>query len=1138
MKRSILFLLWAVTILSANALEVTIHGLNYFLDSKSHEAVITSGGTCSGELDIPSEVCYNGETFVVKSMIWKAFDGLVELTKVRIPKTLESIMHEYPQEPTYEDVELPYVFYPCTNPFTRCTSLESIEVDEENPGMKSVGGVLFSKDGTWLYAYPAGIKAASYDVPQGVTQVGTFALANENLKKIDLAESVQAVGLNICYDSSLDTLIIRGRNVEDISMRGWFLECLKDTAKLYVPASEVDRYKSLYSGTVLPLEEYEGRKVNQEYFPEGTKWTEIRLDTLKYDSWYSKVGDEWVPNFETIEYRVQGEHTSFGTHYKCVYNNDPDWAGQATFLIYEKDNNEVLVSLLVLDENGNESYTFVPSEIYQFNWSIGQWMWFQTPDETNTTVIFQKRYSYGIIDEIKEGYFGGVSPLKYVDLDGKAPDNPELEPKYVDTNGGRIIQGIGITEWNDGECLLGPINMYKYLDMWGVGRERHYRSMLVHFERDGEVLYDVWPRKGSTVEVAIDGLNYFLYLDRHEAVLTSRNNCSGEVDIPSEVRYNDETFVVKSMTHTAFHNNSELTKVRIPKTIEEIIHYYPVDPDWLDPPTGMANPIYVNPFKGCTALESIEVDEENPCMKSIDGVLFSQDGVGQYYYKTGSYSGTGLYCYPEGVRQESYTIPESVEWIGGAAFPNNQYLTTLTIPNSMKHICYDAFSGCCNLTDVYCYAENVPIAWDGAFRNVPIASATLHVPAGSIEEYKTTSPWSNFGNIVALPDNNSYYYYYKGNKIPLALNENKVVVSIPKECDETSERIQANVQVLTTIKDNYFDIIVISRSDYEHLTSMDSWEEDERNVVLSSCYFTERNDEVCASPYLNVKIKKEQDTDLLNAYVEQYKLRYGDYKPLITLWYVLSVTPETEKDPLQVANELYESGDFAVSVPDLVDIEPEPLEPVTFTEGQMATIVLPTEPDASKGKYYRLDRVEGNEIIFEQELQPRAHVPYIIVPNEDFSIEVDALELDGLRSDTASVEGISFIGTYQKDEVESQEGFYIELSDTTPDCSLSPSGEAGRDVYTIGALRAYLLVHWDDPYSHGGTKTPAEKLEIVLHDDATGIESIQNSKFKVQNEDAAIYDVSGKPVNRKSLSRKSTRGIYIQDGKKVAFKQE
>ena len=34
----------------------------------------------------------------------------------------------------------------------------------------------------------------------------------------------------------------------------------------------------------------------QDFFPEGTKWTEIRLDTLMYDSWYSKSGNEWVPN--------------------------------------------------------------------------------------------------------------------------------------------------------------------------------------------------------------------------------------------------------------------------------------------------------------------------------------------------------------------------------------------------------------------------------------------------------------------------------------------------------------------------------------------------------------------------------------------------------------------------------------------------------------------------------------------------------------------------------------------------------------------------------------------------------------------------------------------------------------------------
>ena len=209
----------------------------------------------------------------------------------------------------------------------------------------------------------------------------------------------------------------------------------------------------------------------------------------------------------------------------------------------------------------------------------------------------------------------------------------------------------------------------------------------------------------------------------------------------------------------------------------------------------------------------------------------------------------------------------------------------------------------------------------------------------------------------------------------------------------------------------------------------------------------------------------------------------------------------------------------------LYDVWPEkPVasEPVIFTAGQMATIVLPTEPDASKGKYYRLDRVDGNEIVFEQELHPQAHVPYIIVPSEDFSIELSTLELEGLRSDTVSVEGISFIGSFVREVIEEPEGFYINIIDTTPDCSFE------NDKQMIGALRAYLLVTWDDPYNHGGTKVPAEKMQIVLHDHGTGIAEVKSEKLKVKNGDAAIYDLNG----RRIVNAKSLRGIYIKDRRK------
>ncbi len=638
-------------------------------------------------------------------------------------------------------------------------------------------------------------------------------------------------------------------------------------------------------------------------------------------------------------------------------------------------------------------------------------------------------------------------------------------------------------------------------------------------------------------------------------------------------------------------------KVRIPKTIEEIIHYYPVDPDWLDPPTGMANPIYVNPFKGCTALESIEVDEENPCMKSIDGVLFSQDGVGQYYYKTGSYSGTGLYCYPEGVRQESYTIPESVEWIGGAAFPNNQYLTTLTIPNSMKHICYDAFSGCCNLTDVYCYAENVPIAWDGAFRNVPIASATLHVPAGSIEEYKATSPWSGFGNIVALPEEphqplsfleGNPIWVYKYEHIPMdAVLEDDGWNSILCWLD-TGDRLFTYYFLgdKKEIEGRVYTMMGEVTSNGEEELTVSRWlpVREENGIVyaitdslpglieydyLEPPYLQQGNESVLYNfgAEIEEKLYPQNEGTTVKSFgtyqlmdgteCRVLKTTDGAFDLYEKLGYLHDQLTYGVMDPpseivypiaadvyVKHLNAYYQDKVMLYKAPDApeglfvndtcwtrndaeayaVTYKADPYhekvmsfirqlqgvaEPVTFTAGQIATIILPTEPDVSKGKYYRLDRVEEGKIIFEQEQQPRAHVPYIIVPSEDFSIDINALDLAGCYRDTVSVDGVSFIGSFVSEAFDYPDGFYIDIIDTTPDCRFDES-------CVIGALRAYLLVRWDDPYNQGGTRVPPlEKLEVVLHDNGTGINNI-NIK-----DNGYIYDLQGRKI------AKPQKGINI-----------
>ena len=171
-------------------------------------------------------------------------------------------------------------------------------------------------------------------------------------------------------------------------------------------------------------------------------------------------------------------------------------------------------------------------------------------------------------------------------------------------------------------------------------------------------------------------------------------------------------------------------------------------------------------------------------------------------------------------------------------------------------------------------------------------------------------------HVIAQTD----YYYYQGNKIPLTLNDEKACISIPKDYNAISERVRVNVQILGTITDDAFDIFVITRSDFEKLTTLDSWTKDTKSVILTSCYFTENNEEVCATPYLNVRLKREGDTDLLASYAEKYRLRIVHNSPLMPLWYILAITQDCDIDILKCANELYESGDFASSVPDFVSL--------------------------------------------------------------------------------------------------------------------------------------------------------------------------------------------------------------------------
>ena len=84
-----------------------------------------------------------------------AFAGCSGLTRVTIPVGVTDI---------------------CDNVFTACGNMTKITVAAKNPAYRSIGGAVFSKDGTRLAIYPSG-KAGAYAIPAGVTRIETSAFA-------------------------------------------------------------------------------------------------------------------------------------------------------------------------------------------------------------------------------------------------------------------------------------------------------------------------------------------------------------------------------------------------------------------------------------------------------------------------------------------------------------------------------------------------------------------------------------------------------------------------------------------------------------------------------------------------------------------------------------------------------------------------------------------------------------------------------------------------------------------------------------------------------------------------------------------------------------------------------------------------
>ena len=265
----------------------------------------------------------------------------------------------------------------------------------------------------------------------------------------------------------------------------------------------------------------------------------------------------------------------------------------------------------------------------------------------------------------------------------------------------------------------------------------------------------------------------------------------GEITIPEQITYKGKIYPVVAIRWEAFAFSDKLTIVYLPNTIKRIMNsafnrcsaLKAINiPESVEEIEGFA-------FLWCTGLTSIKiptsVTKMSPtafyCCKGFpmenglryaDRFLIETDKQQQHYTLKEDTRWIGVNAFSDNPNLASIDLPQSVEmvgsfafsqcpsllfaelhrtsitWIGDGAFSSCTTLDMVTLPKTLKEIPQTMFWHCWNLKEIYCLAPAAPLlvgdSEDNAFRMVDKEKCQIHVPKGSLFDYKEAKGWQDF----------------------------------------------------------------------------------------------------------------------------------------------------------------------------------------------------------------------------------------------------------------------------------------------------------------------------------------------------------------------------------------------------------
>ncbi len=192
-----------------------------------------------------------------------------------------------------------------------------------------------------------------------------------------------------------------------------------------------------------------------------------------------------------------------------------------------------------------------------------------------------------------------------------------------------------------------------------------------------------------------------------------------------------------------------------------------------------------------------------------------------------------------------------------------------------------------------------------------------------------------FSSINIAQAQEDSFYYYKGEQIALNLNTNTIFVSSVDPNDisninlegtsfvlEAASKIQKDVssQILLTPENftsqtptRYWREIVFSNKEISkevYFKNIKTLKANNQKVIVSPYFAKSTSDKIGLSNYFYVKLKHQDDFNVLLQEIDNHGLELIGYNEFMPLWFTISVTPSSE-NTLKMANTFYETGHFA-----------------------------------------------------------------------------------------------------------------------------------------------------------------------------------------------------------------------------------